>query len=130
MNIGIIIAIISLFALILVAVVFARKKGATKEPIIEPVFEFYSDGNLKKEFYVKYFKSTDPKLKTGEEKIYYPTGKLNKTITWENGKRNGEVTIYYRSGNHYVEGMYKKDKLCGSYIVRDENGGVIYSKRF
>ena len=68
---------------------------------------------------------THKKIKCGEERIYYPTGELNKIQNWSNNVKNGKFTVFYKSGKDYITGYYLDGKYKGEYIVYDMNGAIL-----
>jgi antitoxin component YwqK of YwqJK toxin-antitoxin module len=93
--------------------------------------EFYEDPNrLKRTCTLVKCGSEKEYLKDGEERVFYPTGELNKTITWVKGKKNGPFTIFYKSGEKYITGSYANDSLVGDYYVFDKDSKVIKSFKY
>lgn len=80
--------------------------------------EKYESGEIRYKYYIKYGK------KVGNEKIYYRSGKLNKTRSYVNGMINGKCITYYESGNTYIESNYNDDVLSGEYKIYEENGTI------
>lgn len=118
-----IIAVVIVLVAVCVALyftVFRRKK------VYE---EFYEDSNSLKRSSTL-VKCGQEYLKDGEERVFYPTGELNKTITWVKGKKNGPFTVFYKSGEKYINGSYANDSLVGDYYVFDKEGKVIKSFKY
>ena len=68
---------------------------------------------------------THKKMKCGEERIFYPTGELNKVQNWQNDVKNGKFTVFYKSGRGYISGAYLDGKYSGDYIVYDMDGSIL-----
>lgn len=63
--------------------------------------------------------------KDGEEKLYYPTGELNRIQHWKSGKLHGEMIVFYRNGNPYIKGHYFNGNLTGDYTIYKPNGMIL-----
>lgn len=47
---------------------------------------------------------------------YYPNGKKRKTITYKNGRKNGETIVYHQDGTILIKGIYQDGKpVSGSF---------------
>jgi len=118
----IIIAIIAL-ALLVLGVFLLRKNPkqgllsgllSKKEIEHKTMYEHYESGDIWKE-YSEYGDS----VKDGEEKVYYPTGQINKICHWKDGRLHGEYVVFFKDGSKYLEGTYKNGRLSGDYIVHN-----------
>ncbi len=59
---------------------------------------------------------------TGLEKSYYPSGKLQETISYINDDRSGSYCLYYENGRKQLEGNYIADEKYGEWHVYNKEG--------
>ncbi len=63
--------------------------------------------------------------KEGEEKIFFKgEALLNKIKNWHDGILEGPSTVFYKTGEKYIEMYYKNGKIDGSYIVYNKDGSI------
>lgn len=86
--------------------------------------EFYDDEHIKRIFYIR------NGIVEGNDTIFYPTGEINRTQIWENGKLHGPFVVFFRNGNKYIEGNYVDGVYAGEYIVKDLDKNIILRKEF
>ncbi|APQ16826.1 hypothetical protein A9200_11845 [Maribacter hydrothermalis] len=63
-------------------------------------------------------------------KIYYPSGKIQETDEYINGKGNGEIITYYESGVMNMKAIFKDGLKNGPVIYFNENGEVIKRENY
>lgn len=79
-------------------------------------------GSVEQEYYVD---KDDPDKKIGLYMAYYPSGKPLETSTFnQDGKLDGERTLYFESGKIMVKEHYKNGVYTGPYQSYYENGGL------
>lgn len=111
--------------LIILLFLFIRNRRYKRAQSRDNVIEYYENTQTVKKTY-----ECIDRYKDGEEKLYYPSGKLNRIRHWSNDVLNGEMTVFYNSGNVYIKGYYKNGKLSGEYTVFKENGDLLTKKRY
>ncbi len=63
--------------------------------------------------------------KEGEEKIFFKgEAFLNKIKNWHDGILEGPSTVFYKTGEKYIEMYYKDGKIDGNYIVYNKDGSI------
>lgn len=68
--------------------------------------------------------------KDGEERLYYPTGELNRIQHWKSGILHGEMIVFYKNGNCYIKSNYFNGRLNGDYIVFKPNGMILKTIKY
>lgn len=69
-------------------------------------------------------------IKDGVERIFYPTGEINKEKTWVNGVLNGPFVVYFKNGNEYIKGTYSNNNYSGEYTIKDLYGQIIERRMY
>ena len=111
--------------LIIIIFLFIRNKRHKRTQVREKIVEYYENTQTVK----KTYECLD-RCKDGEEKLYYPSGNLNRIRHWSNDVLNGEMVVFYNNGNVYIRGYYKNGNLSGEYTVFKENGDLLTKKRY
>jgi len=82
-----------------------------------------ASGNIQKE-YEYYENEHGAKVKNGVCKTFLPGGELEEISNYIDGKQNGLMTTFYKSGSPYIEVMLKDDIKHGEGKVYYENGEI------
>jgi antitoxin component YwqK of YwqJK toxin-antitoxin module len=112
------IVVVCIVAIIAIGFVILKYIGKNA---LEESLEYYDSGELKHRFF--FDKKTDNK--NGKETFYYRDGKENKIRHWKDGKLHGKMTIFYPTGETYIESNYTNDNLDGTYRVLSKTKDVI-----
>ena len=75
---------------------------------------FYPDGRLKSEVPIVEAGGELGYAPDGIAKTYYANGKIESSVGWTSGKRNGEFELQYRDGSLRERGVFKNDKSAPS----------------
>ena len=68
--------------------------------------------------------------KHGTYRGWYPNGKPNFSVTFENGYKNGDLILYWENGNIQSIRRYSGTGLPTEYTRYDINGTEIYTQLF
>lgn len=68
--------------------------------------------------------------KHGTYRGWYPNGKLNFSVTFENGYKNGDLILYWENGNIQSIRKYSGTGLPSEYTRYDINGTELYSQLY
>jgi antitoxin component YwqK of YwqJK toxin-antitoxin module len=84
---------------------------------------YYSDGYKKSEGPV----DSNTKIKRGIWKFYYPNGRLLRTTTYLNDKKNGVSIQYFKDGTISDSVNYKDNNFCGRVKFYYPNGQLNFA---
>ena len=90
----------------------------------------YYDENGKIASEETYVYQNDTSYLEGILTIYYPSGKIQETDTYVNGKGNGAVTTYYESGGIKMKAMFKENLKNGPVLHFDEKGELTKKEQY
>lgn len=62
--------------------------------------------------------------RVGDWKVYYPSGKIRKEISFKNDLLHGPHTFYHENGTVKQKGVFNEGKVEGEYIIYYENGNI------
>ncbi|HUD01517.1 MAG TPA: toxin-antitoxin system YwqK family antitoxin, partial [Rhabdochlamydiaceae bacterium] len=59
----------------------------------------------------------------GEMRLFYPTGQVKATCQFKKGKRHGAALVYHLEGGKAEEAQYEEDKIVGDFVKYYAKGG-------
>jgi len=99
---------------------FGELSEEKKNKLRVTITQKYEDSDV-----VKFETEVVKGIKDGEERLYYPTGELNRIQHWKSGKLHGETIVFYKTGICYIKSMYFNGKLTGEYTIFKPNGMIL-----
>lgn len=105
---------------------YVQAVGEKKGEKMTGPFEFYDpDGKL------VVLASFDNKgERTGIWKWFYNNGQLKESLTYSDGKKEGENALFYENGKKYIESNFKNDAFDGVYKQYTKEGALVEKKYF
>ncbi|GAB5411472.1 MAG: hypothetical protein ChlgKO_05860 [Chlamydiales bacterium] len=88
------------------------------------VKRFAQDGILESEFMVK------EGLRHGEERVFFPSGKVKLTIDWYDGEIHGMVKTYYKTGGIESQREMSHNKKQGRAFAWYRSGDLMLSEEY
>lgn len=95
-----------------------QKQGHWVITVAEKNLPGYAPGQTIEEGYYK------DGRKEGKWTKYYPNGKVEHTLTFQNNKLDGLAVFYYKNGKRKEEGIWKKNRWVGDYKYYYKNGNL------
>ena len=90
--------------------------GSDSSQVDGPYVKYYPDGAVAlKGSFVK-------GQKVGQFQEFYPNGIKKRLLHFENGLKNGEITVWDKAGNIIQKGQYLNDTLNNTLVVYYDNG--------